>query len=99
MTFEQVFSRLITRALHDFSIQEMAEENASRKHAVFHITQKGENVHSSLHFGDEKTQIIRTALKLICNDTTTINQLYLSAYRMTDISSLLALVSENLQIF
>ncbi len=58
--------------------------------------------HANLQFGEEKTQIIKTALKLICNNITTIDldpKLYPTAHSMTDISSQLALVPESLQMF
>ncbi|KAJ8410714.1 hypothetical protein AAFF_G00186710 [Aldrovandia affinis] len=49
--------------------------------------------HANAEFGDEKTQIIKTALKFICND------IYLDpkSYSMTDIARQLALVPESLQ--
>ena len=51
--------------------------------------------HANVQFGDEKTQIIKTALKFICNDIATIDldtKSYPSAHSMTDIPSQLALV-------
>ncbi|KAJ8402846.1 hypothetical protein AAFF_G00361600 [Aldrovandia affinis] len=58
--------------------------------------------HANAEFGDEKTQIIKTALKLICNDIATIDldpKSYPTAHSMTDIASQLALVPESLQMF
>ncbi len=52
--------------------------------------------------GEEKSQIIKTALKLICNDIATINldpKTYPATQTMADISSQLALVPESLQMF
>jgi len=58
--------------------------------------------HANLEHGDEKTQIIKTALKFICNDIALID-LYLKSYptanMMTDIDSQLALVPTSLQMF
>ena len=58
--------------------------------------------HANLQFGDEKTQILKTALKFICNDIATIDldtKSYPTAHSMTDITSQLALVPESLQMF
>ena len=58
--------------------------------------------HTNLQLGEEKTQIIKTALKLICNDITTVDldpKSCPTAHSMTDISSQLALVPESLQMF
>ena len=58
--------------------------------------------HANIQFGDEKTQIIKSALKFICNDITTTDldsKLYLSAHTMTDIPSQLVLLPESLRIF
>jgi len=58
--------------------------------------------HSNVQLGDEKTQIIKTALKFIHNDIATIDldaKSYPSAHSMTDIPSQLALVPESLQLF
>ena len=52
--------------------------------------------------GDEKNQIIKTALKLLCNDIATIDldrKSYPSVHSMTDIPSQLALVPESFQMF
>uniref|UniRef100_UPI00358EB569 uncharacterized protein n=1 Tax=Myxine glutinosa TaxID=7769 RepID=UPI00358EB569 len=58
--------------------------------------------HVNVQLGDEKTQIIKTALKFICNDIATIDlhpKLYPTAHSMTDIPTQLALVPESLQMF
>lgn len=58
--------------------------------------------HDNLQQGDEKTQIIKTALKFICNDIAIIDldsKLYPTAHSMGDIQSQLALVPESLQMF
>jgi hypothetical protein len=58
--------------------------------------------HANIQFGDEKTQIIKTALKFICNDIATMDldpKFYPTVHTMTDISSQLALVPESLQMF
>ena len=58
--------------------------------------------HANLQSGDEKTQIIQTAMKLICNDIATVPldpKSYPTAHSMTNISSQLELVPESLQIF
>jgi len=53
--------------------------------------------------GDEKTQIIKTALKFICNDIAMIDPRYEvilhHACTMTDIDTQLALVPASLQMF
>ena len=57
---------------------------------------------ANLELGDEKTQILKTALKLICNDicmTDLDPNSYPTAHSMTDIHSQLALVPESLQTF
>ncbi len=54
--------------------------------------------HANIQFGDEKTQIIKTALKFICNDIATIDldpKSYPTSHSMTDIPSL---VPESLQM-
>jgi putative alpha-1,2-mannosidase len=54
--------------------------------------------HANIQFGDEKTQIIKTALKFICNDIATMDldpKFYPTVHTMTDISSQLALVPES----
>ncbi len=59
------------------------------------------SVSANIQFGDEKTQIIKTALKFICNDIATIDldpKSYPTAHSMTDIPSHLALVPESLQM-
>jgi len=58
--------------------------------------------HSNVQLGDEKTQIIKTALKYIYNDTITIDldtKSYPSAHSMSDITSQLVLVPDSLQLF
>ena len=58
--------------------------------------------HVNVQLGDEKTQIIKTALKFICNDIATIDvhpKSYPTAHSMTDIPTQLALVPESLQMF
>ena len=58
--------------------------------------------HANLEHGDDKTQIIKTALKLVCNDIAMIDlhqNSYLAAHSMTDIHSQLALVPVSLQMF
>ncbi|CAB4039508.1 Hypothetical predicted protein [Paramuricea clavata] len=58
--------------------------------------------HANIQFGDEKTQIIKTALKFLCNDIATMDldpKFYPTVHTMTDISSQLALVPESLQMF
>jgi len=58
--------------------------------------------HANLQLGEEKMQIIKTALKLICNDIATVDldpKTYPTAHGMTDISGQLALVPESLQMF
>ena len=58
--------------------------------------------HANLQFTDEKTQIIKTALKFICNDIATIDldpTSYPTASSMADIPSQLELVPESLQMF
>ena len=58
--------------------------------------------HTNLLLGEEKMQIIKTALELICNDIATIDldqKTYPTAHSMTDISGQLALVPESLQMF
>ena len=57
--------------------------------------------HANMQSGDEKTQIIKTALKLFCNDNATIDldsKSYPTAHSMTDIPSQLTLVPDSLQI-
>ena len=57
--------------------------------------------HVNLQLGEEKNQIIKTALKLICNDIATINldpKTYPTVQNMGNISSQLALVPESLQM-
>ena len=58
--------------------------------------------HANLEYGDEKTQIIKTALKFICNDIAMIDldpDSYPTTHSMTDIDSQLALVPASLQMF
>lgn len=58
--------------------------------------------HANLEQGDEKTQIIKTAVKFICNDIAMIDldpKSYPTAHSMTDIQSQLSLVPESLQMF
>ncbi|KAI4802446.1 hypothetical protein KUCAC02_020282 [Chaenocephalus aceratus] len=58
--------------------------------------------HANLEHGDEKTQIIKTALKFVCNDIAMVDldpKSYPTAHSMTDIQSQLALVPESLQMF
>ena len=58
--------------------------------------------HANLEHGDEKTQIIKTALKFICNDIAMIDldpKSYPTTHSMTDIDSQLALVPASLQTF
>ena len=50
---------------------------------------------TNLQFGDEKTQIIKTALKFICNDISTIDldsKSYPTAHSMTNIPGQMALL-------
>ena len=57
---------------------------------------------TNIEQGDEKTQIIKTALKLICNDIALIEldpKLYPTTNDMTDIQSQLSLVPDSLQMF
>ena len=77
-----------------------------RKEDVLCLRDKTNNIlrehHANLQFGDEKTQILKTALKFICNDIATIDldtKSYPNAHSMTDITSQLALVPESLQMF
>ena len=77
-----------------------------RKKDVICFKDKTSNIlrehHANLQSGDEKTQIIQTAMKLICNDIATVPldpKSYPTAHSMTDISSQLELVPESLQIF
>ena len=58
--------------------------------------------HANLDHGDEKTQIIKTALKLICNDIALFDlnpKSYPNTHSMTDIDSQLTLVPASLQMF
>ena len=58
--------------------------------------------HANIQFDDEKMQIIKSALKFICNDIATTDlhpKLYHSANTVTDIPSQLALLPESLGIF
>ncbi|KAK1893747.1 Leucine--tRNA ligase [Dissostichus eleginoides] len=58
--------------------------------------------HANLEHGDEKTQIIKTALKFVYNDIAMVDldpKSYPTAHSMTDIQSQLALVPESLQMF
>ena len=58
--------------------------------------------HANLQFADEKTQIIKTALKFICNDIATIDldpKSYPTAHSMTDIPGQMALLPDSLQMF
>uniref|UniRef100_UPI00358E1F55 uncharacterized protein n=1 Tax=Myxine glutinosa TaxID=7769 RepID=UPI00358E1F55 len=77
-----------------------------RRADVLCFTDKSSNIlrehHANVQFGDEKTQIIKTALKFICIDITTIDldpKSYLTAHSMTDIPSQLAPVPGSLQMF
>ncbi|KAI9541603.1 hypothetical protein NQZ68_028109 [Dissostichus eleginoides] len=57
--------------------------------------------HANLEHGEEKTQIIKTALKFVCNDIAMVDldpKSYPTAHSMTDIQSQLALVPESLQM-
>ena len=57
---------------------------------------------TNIEQSDEKTQIIKTALKLICNDIALIEldpKLYPTTNDMTDIQSQLSLVPDSLQMF
>jgi len=77
-----------------------------RRADVLYLKDDTDNIlrehHANLEVGDEKTQIIKTALKFICNDIALID-LYLKSYptanMMTDIDSQLALVPASLQMF
>uniref|UniRef100_UPI00358FA915 uncharacterized protein n=1 Tax=Myxine glutinosa TaxID=7769 RepID=UPI00358FA915 len=58
--------------------------------------------HANLDHGDEKTQIIKTALKFISNDIALIDlgpKSYPTTHSMTDIESQLTLVPASLQMF
>jgi hypothetical protein len=58
--------------------------------------------HANLEHGDKKNQIIKTAIKLICNDIALIDldpKSYPTTYSLTDIDSQLALVPASLQMF
>ena len=58
--------------------------------------------YANLEHGDEKTQIIKTALKFICNDIAMIDldpKSYPTPHSMADIDSQLALVPASLQMF
>ncbi|KAI4804826.1 hypothetical protein KUCAC02_026439, partial [Chaenocephalus aceratus] len=58
--------------------------------------------HANLEHVDEKTRIIKTALKFVCNDIAIVDldpKSYPTAHSMTDIQSQLALVPESLQMF
>lgn len=58
--------------------------------------------HTNLEHGDEKIQIIKTALKFICNDIAMIDldpKAYPTTHSMTDTDSQLALVPASLQMF
>uniref|UniRef100_UPI00358E900A uncharacterized protein n=1 Tax=Myxine glutinosa TaxID=7769 RepID=UPI00358E900A len=58
--------------------------------------------HANLDHGDEKTQIIKTALKFISNDIALIDlgpKSYHTTHSMTDIDSQLTLVPASLQMF
>jgi len=58
--------------------------------------------HANLERRDEKTQILKTALKIICNDIAMIDldpKSYPTTHSMTDIGSQLALVPTSLQMF
>lgn len=57
--------------------------------------------HANLQLGEENNQIIKTALKLICNDIATINldpKTYPTVQSMSNISSQLELVPESLKM-
>lgn len=77
-----------------------------RRAAVLCLKDNTSNIlrehHANLELGDKKTQIIKTALKFICNDIAMIDldpKSYPTAHSMTDIHSQLALVPESLQMF
>lgn len=58
--------------------------------------------HANVESGDEKTQIIKTALKLICNDIATIDldgKSYPNVESMTDIANQLTLIPDSLHTF
>jgi len=58
--------------------------------------------HANLEHGDEKTQIIKTALKFICNDIAMTDldpKSYPTTHSTTDIDSQLALVPASLHTF
>ena len=58
--------------------------------------------HANLEHRDEKTQIIKTALKFICNDIAMVDLdplSYPTAHSMSDINSQVALVPMSLQMF
>jgi len=58
--------------------------------------------HANLQLGEETNQIIKTALKLICNDIATISldpKMYPTAQNMANFSSQPPLVPESLQVF
>ena len=61
-----------------------------------------ENIMKKLHVEMKKKQIIKTALRHLCNDIATIDldpKSYPSVHSMTDIPSQLALVPESLRMF
>lgn len=82
-----------------FTSQERREDVLCFKDKTSNILREH---HANIQFGDEKTQIIKTAMKFICNDIATIDldpKSYPTAHSMTDIPSQLALVPESLQMF
>ena len=77
-----------------------------RRAAVLCLKNNTSNIlrenYANLELGDEKTQIIKTALKFICNDIAMIDldpKSYPTAHSMTDIHSQLALFPESHQMF
>ena len=77
-----------------------------RREDVLCFRDKTDNIlrehHANIQFGDEKTQIIKTALKFIYNDIATIDldpMSYPTTHGMSDIPSQLALIPESLKMF
>ena len=82
-----------------FTSQERRADVVCFKHRTSDILREH---HANLQFGDEKTQIIMSALKLICNDiaaTDLDKKLYPTLRSMTDIPRQLALLPESLRMF